>query len=370
MATAILTNETQAEQADRTDTQLLSCTKTENLVCGRLRKINAWFSVPGGSLPMTTTDTPRVTVISAWYNRMEGLEESVHSILQQEGVDFEYIIVDDCSTDETSSLLESIKSSRLHLLRNSRNIGFTRSMCKAANEARGEYIAVHDAGDISFPSRLAKQVERLDADPEIVGIGSGVIRHDTTTGDKREIDFHPIDSERNPFTHGEVMYRRKAYEAVGGYREIFYYSQDSDLWRRLGELGRFERLDEILYEHRVFSGGVAASPDKLVLQAIFSNLGLHSHMERLAGRRDPVEKWNAASLLLQPLTPHFKASGTFQVKDLLKKRRFGEAKRVLETVPLGMLTWKLLVLYLVLAPIFKKPPLQPKPLMSTFSNEK
>ena len=260
---------------------------------------------------MISTETPRVTVISAWYNRVDGLEESVHSILQQDGVDFEYIIVDDCSTDKTSSLLESIKDPRLRLFRNSRNLGFTRSMRKAASEARGEYIAVHDAGDISLPSRLAKQVERLDIDAEIVAIGSGVIYHNPITRDKRKIKFYPVESERTPFTHGEVMYRRTAYEAVGGYREIFYYAQDSDLWRRLGELGRFERLDEVLYERRIFHDGVGGNPDKGVLQAIFSNLGMYSQMERLAGRRDPVDKWNATSLLFQPLTPISKLLAPF-----------------------------------------------------------
>ena len=319
---------------------------------------------------MISTESPRVTVISAWYNRVDGLEESVCSILRQEGVDFEYVIVDDCSTDKTSSLLESIKDPRLRLLRNSRNLGFTRSMRKAASEARGDYIAVHDAGDISLPSRLAKQVERLDADAEIVAIGSGVMYHNPLTGDKRKVNFYQVDSERTPFTHGEVMYRRMTYEAVGGYREIFYYAQDGDLWRRLGELGRFERLDEVLYERRIFSDGVGGNPDKGVLQAIFSNLGMYSQMERLAGRCDPVEKWNATSLLLQPLTPRFKAIGTFHVKDLLKQRRFREAKQILETAPLGMLTWKLLILYLVLAPFFKKPSLQPAPLVNTFSSKK
>jgi glycosyltransferase involved in cell wall biosynthesis len=319
---------------------------------------------------MTTIDIPRVTVISAWHNRGYGLEDSVNSILQQEGVDFEYIIVDDCSTDETSTLLESLKDPRLRLLRNSRNLGFTRSARKAASEARGEYIAVHGAGDISFPSRLAQQVERLDADSEIVAIGSRVAQHNIITEEKRELSLAPINSEKNPFTHGEVMYRRDAYEAVGGYRAIFYHSQDIDLWRRLGEVGRFERLDEVLYERRIFSDGVAASLDKLVLQVIFSNLGMYSQMERLAGRHDPVEKWHAASLLLQPLTPRFKLRGTAHFKYLLKKRRFREAKKLLEAVPLGMLTWKLLLVYLVLAPFFKKPPLRPAPLINTFSGKK
>lgn len=96
---------------------------------------------------------PRVTVVSAWYNRTEDLELSVCSVLEQEGVDFDFVIIDDSSTDETSARLLAISHPRLRLLRNARNIGFTASIRRAVEEARGEYVALHDAGDLSLPGR-------------------------------------------------------------------------------------------------------------------------------------------------------------------------------------------------------------------------
>lgn len=315
---------------------------------------------------MTVSPAPRVTVISAWHNRTDDLEASVRSVLDQEGVDFEFVVVDDRSTDETGSLLAGIVHPRFRVLRNARNLGFTRSIRRAAAEARGDYIAVHGAGDISAPGRLAAQVALLDARPDAVAAGTGVVNHDMATGERLSIDFPPMDSGSTIYTHGEVMFRRAVYEAVGGYREVFQFAQDADLWRRMGEHGRLLRVDAPLYERRIFSGGVAGDRSKEVLQAAFSNLGVHAHLERLAGRRDPVDRLNAAALLTQPMTLRFKARGTYPIKRMLRERRFAEAKAALETVPLGLLTWKLLAVYLALAPFFPRPAPRPAPPMETW----
>lgn len=309
---------------------------------------------------------PRVTVISAWFNRTEGLEESVCSLLDQQGVEFEFVIVDDCSTDDTSVRLAAIAHPRLRLLRNPRNLGFTLSIRRAAETARGDYIAVHGAGDLSLPGRLAAQVAFLDAHPEHVVVGTGVVNHVMETGLRRPAVFAPMDSGNTAYTHGEVMFRRTAYDAVGGYRPVFQFSQDNDLWRRLGEIGRLGRIETPLYERRIFADGVGGSPSKMVLQAVFSNLGVYAAQERAAGRRDPVDKSGAAALLTQAMTPRVEARVTAMVKDLLRRRRFADAKTALGTVPLGLLNWKLLLVYLALAPFCPKPPRQPVPPVETF----
>ena len=315
---------------------------------------------------MTLSPPPRLTVISAWFNRTEGLEESVRSLLEQEGVAFECVIIDDCSTDDTSARLMAIAHPRLRVLRNARNLGFTHSIRRAADQAGGDYIAIHGAGDLSLPGRLAAQVAFLDANPVHVVVGTGVMNHEMDTGQRRPAVFAPLDSGGTPYTHGEVMMRRAAYEAVGGYRAVFHLSQDNDLWRRLGEIGRLGRLDALLYERRIFAVGVGGSPAKMVQQAVFSNLGVHAAQERAAGRRDPVDKIGAAALLTQPMTPRVTARVQFIAKNLLRARRFAELKTALETVPLGLLSWKLLLIYLVLAPFFPKPRLVPIPPVETF----
>ena len=319
---------------------------------------------------MTLSPSPRLTVISAWFNRTEGLEESVNSLLDQKGVEFDFVVIDDCSTDETSARLAAISHPRLRILRNSRNMGFTASIRRAAEEARGDYIAIHGAGDLSLPGRLAAQMAFLETNPEHVAVGTGVVNYELGSGRREVIQFPPLEGSNTPYTHGEVMFCRTAYEAVGGYRTVFHFSQDSDLWRRLGEIGRLGRIGEVFYERRIFADGVARNRSKEVLQAIFSNLGVHAAQERAAGRRDPVDRLGAAALLTQPMTARFKARGTFVIRVLLREWRFAEAKSLLESVPLGLLTWKLLLLYLLLAPIYRKPKLQPVPPVETWRGAK
>lgn len=315
---------------------------------------------------MTGIAAPRVTVISAWYNRTADLELSVRSILDQEGVEFEFVIVDDCSTDDTAARLAGIAHPRLRVLRNATNLGFTGSIRRAAAEARGDFIAVHGAGDLSLPGRLASQVALLDVRPEAVAAGVGVVNHDLASGRRETIVWPAMESGQTIYTHGEVMYRRADYEAVGGYRQVFHFAQDSDLWRRLGERGRLLRVEEVFYERRIFADGVAGDRGKEVMQAVFSNLGVHAAIERAAGRRDPVDRWNAAALLRQGLTPRFQARGTYPIKMMLKERRFAEAKAALDVVPLGLLTWKLLLVYLLLAPFHPRPKLAPVPPVETW----
>ena len=303
--------------------------------------------------------TPRVSVISAWHNRSDDLEASIRSVLDQEGVDFEYIVVDDASTDgSTRARLQAIEHPRLRLVLCGTNVGFTRAMREAASLARGEFIAIHDAGDISHPGRLAAQVAFLDAQPDHVLVGTRVENHVLTTGERHIVEFR-LNETRGVggliFTHGEVMFRRADYEAVGGYRPIFYYSQDNDLWRRLAERGKLGHVDELLYERRIFTDGVMGNARKEMAQAIFANLALVAEQARAAGRPDPVEERHALALLEQPLTERFQVRGTAALKRLLRERRLAEAREALGLLPAELMTWKMLAIYMLLRMSLPKP---------------
>ena len=295
----------------------------------------------------------RVTIFSCWHNRMRELEKSIYSVLDQEGVDLEYIVIDDASTDGTAELLAAIEHPRFRLIRNDTNIGFVRSARKAVALGTGDYVAVHGAGDISLPGRLAAQAALLDANPEVVVTGVGVENVDVTTGVRRRHGTR----HKNPtppnlkmkYTGGEVMFRRAAYELVGGYREIFYYSQDTDLWLRMNEIGRVDTVDDVYYERRIFADGVEGNPMKKVRQAQFASLAGHAATERAAGRSDPVEHFHALALLAQPHSAEMRQRiGRMVVRPLLKKRQFTQARAALETAPAGALSWKMLMALLAL----------------------
>lgn len=184
---------------------------------------------------------------------------TLSSILNQEGVDLEFIVVNDGSTDETLSILRRYaeKDNRLRIL-DQANKGLTRSLIRGCNEARGEFIARQDAGDISLPGRLQKEFDLLVSHPDVSFVSCGTRFVDPRgesvhevlqpEDDTREgLGRHTLTEIRGPSSHGATMFRRRIYEKVGGYRPQFQVAQDLDLWTRLREHGEHAALHEILF---------------------------------------------------------------------------------------------------------------------------
>ena len=122
------------------------------------------------------TPPPRVSVVVCVYNGEDFLRESIDSILSQTFADFELLILDDASIDSTPQILSecAAQDQRIRLAQNEQNLGLTKSLNKCLALARGEYVARQDADDVSLPERLAKQVEAMDARPELAALGAWV----------------------------------------------------------------------------------------------------------------------------------------------------------------------------------------------------
>jgi glycosyltransferase involved in cell wall biosynthesis len=118
------------------------------------------------------TPNPKVTVLIAVYNGERFLREALDSVLAQTFTDFELLVVNDGSTDETVTILESYSDQRIRVITNRRNIRVVGSLRRGLNYARGEYIARIDAEDIALPERLEKQVRYLDFHPEVGMVSS------------------------------------------------------------------------------------------------------------------------------------------------------------------------------------------------------
>ncbi|MGM0569518.1 glycosyltransferase [Marinobacter sp.] len=249
----------------------------------------------------------RVSVVSVFYNRAGMVDESVASLKQQSLDDYEILLVDDGSTDNTLERLRAHEDAATRVIAGP-NRGLVGALNKAIAEARGAYIAIHGSGDLSLPQRLARQAEILDQRPEVgvVGCRSEVVTLQSTRpphlvkqafdGDAREtiIDW-------NPFHHGEVMFRKTVFDQVGGYRPFFVCAQDRDLWCRMSHHCHFLVLEDVLY--RKFAkvpGSVAADPGRLMLQRHLSDFALYCHRERLAGRPDPLEQFGEQGALFRP----------------------------------------------------------------------
>ena len=201
---------------------------------------------------------PRVSVVMSVYNGERFLRQAVDSILAQTFTDFEFVVVDDGSTDGTAEILKGYTDPRLRMIRQE-NIGLIGSLNRAVDIASGEYIARMDADDISLPRRLEQQLEWLESKPGIAVLGTQAAEIDEA-GDTLRRHYYPVGSDAiakallrgaTALCHGTVMFRRACFEKVGGYRRPFEHAEDYDLWLRMIESYDIENLPRVLYLKRL-----------------------------------------------------------------------------------------------------------------------
>jgi glycosyltransferase involved in cell wall biosynthesis len=199
---------------------------------------------------------PRISVIMSVYNSEAYLAEAVNSILQQTYEDFEFIIINDGSSDHSNEILAAYHDSRIRYVEQA-NIGLTRSLNKGIAMAQGEYIARMDADDRSMPERFANEVAFLEQhqDHALVGTVHDILNaQGAVIRTVRPLLHHEalqrILPRRNQFAHGSVMFRKQMIQAVGGYRRKFWYCQDYDLYLRLVNRYKLANLSEVGYQWR------------------------------------------------------------------------------------------------------------------------
>ncbi|MFM2125854.1 MAG: hypothetical protein RL328_2305 [Acidobacteriota bacterium] len=210
----------------------------------------------------------RVTVLMAVYNSPLGmLDEAVDSILGQSHRDFEFLIVDDGSTDEQVRQHLARRASedcRMRIVWEPHR-GLTKSLNCGLALAEGEWIARQDADDWSSPERLARQVAYVEQHPEVRLCGSNARTHQqnraalwSTELPRTRHALLEAFPRGNPFVHGSVLFHKDTVNALGGYREAFPCSQDYDLFWRVTERHEAVNLPEPLYHYRYTSGSISA----------------------------------------------------------------------------------------------------------------
>ena len=215
--------------------------------------------------------TPDISVVMSVYNNQASLHTTIESVLSQQGVSFEFIIVNDGSNDGSLAIIESYveRDTRVRLISHN-NIGLTKSLVVGCKQAKGRFIARQDCGDISLQGRLSSQLTILENNSEICMVSSATkfvtpsnehlytisqnansARHGLQTANPKKI--------QGPPHHGSVMFRKPLYEEVGGYREEFLVAQDIDLWTRLVEHGEHKSLDQVLYQAVVEKNSISTT---------------------------------------------------------------------------------------------------------------
>lgn len=215
-------------------------------------KNEAYLPGPG----QDNTAVPCVSVVMSVFNGARFLREAIESVLGQTFTDFEFIIIDDGSIDDTWRILTAYAAQdpRIVLIRNEKNQGIAYSVNRGLAQARGKYIARMDADDVTVPERLARQVQFLENHPEIGMVGSNLFYIDCsgniTPSRWSPPRLHHLIKWRlcfkDPIANVTVMMRRDLVIQLNGYQaEYESFAEDYDLWQRMSQVTRMANLPDV-----------------------------------------------------------------------------------------------------------------------------
>lgn len=207
------------------------------------------------------TDLPELSVVMSVYNGQDYLEESIDSVLNQSYSKFEFIIINDGSTDNTEKIINRYagKDDRIVPV-HQQNAGLAKSLNRGIEKAKGKYIARQDADDVSLPNRFEIQMAFLQSHPEIVLCGTWFLEQNEGKGKK--IRKYPVEDGAlrknikyvNNFCHPSVIYLKAAFIMAGYYDERLSTGQDFELWMRLCNYGEMSNIPQILVKKRIGTG--------------------------------------------------------------------------------------------------------------------
>lgn len=306
-------------------------------------------------------ERPEVSVVMSVYNGAAHLRETIDSILSQEGVSLEFVIVNDGSTDQSSQILGefSDRDVRVRII-HQENQGLTKALITGCAAAKGYYIARQDVGDISLPDRMARQLNFIKGYPDCGFVSCGTrfvgprgellfdvnqTAEDATT---RLLTLDPF-VLRGPSSHPSTIFSRALYERVGGYRSSFYFAQDLDLWIRLAEQGKHLVMPDLLYQASISVVSISGLYRRE--QVELTRLILESTRLRRIGMNDDAILQKAAAI--RPSTQRSnnrltRARALYFIGACLRKRRDPKASDyfidALRTYPLHLKSFaKLLI---------------------------
>ena len=242
-----------------------------------------------------------ITVLLTVFNGQDWLIECIESILNQTYKDFEFLIIDDGSEDNSLSIIKHYSNidKRIKFI-SQKNIGLTKSLNKGLKIAKGDWIARIDSDDISYSRRLELQLNYvLQKDIKLVGCQSIII--DSNSQKKGEIlvptkhkrIYSNLKNQKKFFSHSSVLFNKKLILKLGGYREIMKKSQDYDLWLRVSEVSEVGCLNYLGNCLRKHSKNISYN-DKGIEQRIYAHCANISHILRFnyGHQYDPIKKNN------------------------------------------------------------------------------
>lgn len=217
---------------------------------------------------------PEVSVVMSCFNEEKHAAQSIQSILDQTFSNFEFIIINDGSSDKTEGILKEMaqNDSRILYVNNDKNLGLSASLNKGIELAQASLIARMDADDIADKERLQKQFTFMQSHPQVDVLGTAVIIRNRKGQDETRLcpEFHEDIITRiykKPLVfHPTIMIKKKVYNQFGYYDETLKWAEDADLWYRIYDKVRFHNLQEALLTYRI--------KEKLSLRQLKTNISV------------------------------------------------------------------------------------------------
>ena len=233
---------------------------------------------------------PTVSVIIATYNRENFIREAIDSVLKQTYTDYEIIVIDDASEDNTENIVQDYinKNPKIKYIKNDQNLGIARTRNKGLRLASGIYIAPLDSDDYWMDrDKLKKQVEFLNANPDYALLGGGIMHIDAQSKPIKKVLFPVYDSvirniilQFNPFAQSTLLFRKNVALECGGYSIEYKICDDYELWLKMGLKYKFTNIPQILAGYRIHGGNI-------------------THTKRLTAAREILE-------IVRIYAPHYK----------------------------------------------------------------
>jgi glycosyltransferase involved in cell wall biosynthesis len=289
---------------------------------------------------------PLVSVIIPVYNVQDYVMQCLQSIINQTYSNLEIWIVNDASTDHTEEIISYIKDSRIQIINNDCNLGLAESVNRSISESTGKYIARMDADDVALPTRIERQVDYLERNPDVDILGTAM----QSFGYSRYTHYFPSSHDRCKaqllfnvcFGHPTVMMRSEIFSNKGNlYRsELRQYSEEYELWCRLVDDYKFCNLPDVLLRYRTFPPSAKVDADEkrkknsFIIRSNFiesqfgyhdsSGWKFHDFISRLERAQSPeiLQVWIDWLLTLEKLNNQKQVFETDALRYELSKRLF------------------------------------------------
>lgn len=241
---------------------------------------------------------PVVSVVMSVFNGQKYLQPAIDSVLQQTFADFEFLIADDGSVDNSWDILRAYAAAdrRVRVWRNEANFGVAGSINRLLVQVQGSYITRHDADDLSLADKLAEQVAYFDSHPAIGLLATRVAIINGESQPVTDFEFFTRETANDPLQRqlledchicqGSVMFGRQLLNKAGLYDAGLVPTEDYDLWLRMAEITQMACLDRVLYQYRIHAGGQSRThfPQQLYAKAIaldraVQRRGLTDHLQ-------------------------------------------------------------------------------------------